>query len=111
MQLATGCWRLLDNIYVFPMQFAFCVSQLEVLTSKCLVKFARMGRREEKQKWHNMPETDSHKGKKKQAGGITVFYLDGGRKALTESFGIYKGNRHINSTLYLVQTITDLVAF
>lgn len=64
MQLATGCWRLLDSIYVFPMQFAFCVSQLEVLTSKCLVEFARMGRREEKQKRHDMPETDSHKEKK-----------------------------------------------
>lgn len=51
------------------------------------------------------------KEKKKKAGGITVLYLDGGRKALKESFGNYKGIIHINSTLYLVQTITDLVAF
>jgi len=38
-------------------------------------------------------------------------YLDGGRKVLKESFGNYRGIIHINSTLYLVQTIIDIDSF
>lgn len=42
---------------------------------------------------------------------MPVMYLDGGGKVLRESFENYRGIIHITSTLYLVQTITDIGSF